>query len=188
MITYDNYTTLKPGNYWVYQNYMLDSVNGTAHPQGTYDSSFVEKDTIMNGLTYHKYRYATGTPRQYATDYLRDSLSYTVDERGLIIFSSTDFTNTFRTFTYGPNASTPDTLVVTEKMGFKDAMTVVDAGTFTTRTFRRVYQFPASYTLGSTREYDYKYAKGIGLISETTGFYTTTPAMYERRLVRYHVQ
>jgi hypothetical protein len=185
---YDNYTALKPGNYWIYENFKLDSVNGAANTVGTYDSFYVDTDTMMNGHIYHRYRVPVGIPVQYGVNYIRDSLSYVVNYYGLIMFSSTDFSTTFRSYTYGPNASTPDTLMVTEKMDLKDATTVVPAGTFTTCAFRRIFAFPVTYTLGRTRSYDYKYAKGIGLISETTGFYADRPEMYERRLIRYHVQ
>lgn len=190
-VVYEDYTALKPGNYWVYQNYKLDSANGAAHALGTYDSCFVEKDTVINGDTFHKYfdvLYGSGSQAEYQVWFLRDSSGYTITDRGNILFSSTDFNTVFRTYTYGPNAATPDTLTITEQMGFKDATTVVDAGTFTTSTFRRIYHFPAGYKYGSSREYDFRYAKGIGLVSKTTAFYTATPELYERRLVRYKVQ
>jgi hypothetical protein len=37
-------------------------------------------------------------------------------------------------------------------------------------------------------DYDFIRARGIGMIKKTTGFYTTTPDVYEWRLERYHVQ
>jgi hypothetical protein len=190
-ISYDNYMMLKPGNYWIYQNYKLDSVNGEAHPMGTYDSCYVEKDTLMGLKLYHKYLSKIspfGSPTDYNTRFLRDSLSYTIDNTGRILFSSEDFTSIFRSFTYGPNAATDDTLYITERMGLKDETTIVDAGTFTTSAFRRIYRYPDDYPYGQHREYDYRYAKHIGLVRETTGFYSLSPMVYERRLVRYHVK
>lgn len=191
-VVYDNYTKLHPGNYWIYQNYRLDSINGAAHPEGTFDSSYVEKDTTIGMNVYHKYCDATFQSNSmhpsYNTYFLRDSLSYTVNEKGIILFSSEDFTHVFRSYNYGPNAATPDTLLVTEQMGFKDVSVTVDAGTFVTSALRRIYHYPAGYPYGATREYDYRYAKNLGLISETTGIYNATPEVYERRLVRYHVQ
>ncbi|MBS1773806.1 MAG: hypothetical protein JST82_13180 [Bacteroidetes bacterium] len=190
-ISYDNYTVLKQGNYWIYQNYQLDSINGTAKAMGTYDSCFVEKDTIINNNTYHKYcsqvLFTSQTTPEYTFYYLRDSLGYTVNHYGIIIFASTDFTSVFRTYTFGPNLATPDTLIIKEQMGFKDASVIVDAGTFITSAFRRIYYFPQNYKYGNPREYDYHYAKNIGLVKETTAWYYPSPMLYERRLVRYHV-
>ena len=191
VVVYADYTMLKPGNYWIYQEYHLDSVNGAAHPMGIFDSTFVEKDTTINGKIYHKYCdvvLLSGNPPQYSIFMLRDSLSYIVNSVGRILFSSTDFTSIFKVFTFGPNAATPDTLTVTEQMGFKDAAITVDAGTFITSTFRRIFHYPPGRRYGPTREYDYKYAKNVGVVLETSGFYEAIPDIYERRLVRYHVQ
>lgn len=189
---YPNYMALKPGNYWIYENYKIDMPSGEAHPLGTYDSNYVEKDTTINGRVYNKYRNTTfgssATNPTYKTYYLRDSLSYTVDRSGSIYFSSEDFTSIFRRDTLEPGSASPDTLYITEQMGFKNTLTVVPAGTFATHSFRQVYLFPAGYPYGPTREYNWRYAKNIGLISNTTGFYSGTPEYYERRLVRYRVQ
>ena len=188
-ITYPDYTVLKPGNYWIYQDYRLDSINGAAHPLGTFDSNYVEKDTVINGSTFHKYcdvAFASGTST-YNIYYLRDSLSYMINSSGEILFSSEDFTDIFKLYTYGPNAATPDTLTVTEQMGFKDVAITVDAGTFITSAFRQIYHYPASYPFGPTREYDHRYCQNVGLISETTGIYNSQPSLYERRLLRYHL-
>ena len=190
-ITYPNYTKLLPGNYWIYQDYKLDSATGPEHPLGTFDSVFVEKDTVINGLNYHKYWdvafSGSGAGNGFKVSFLRDSLSYLVNVQGHILFSSTNFTTIFYTTTFGPNLSTPDTLVVTEQMGFKDATTTVDAGTFKTSSFRQIFHYPANYRYGATREYDYRYCLNVGLVSYTTGFYDSLPWVFERRLVRYHV-
>ena len=189
---YDNYTQLTPGNYWIYQDYMLDSATGAAHPQGTFDSSYVEKDTTINGKVYHKYldvKPLSGTSHpEYDVSFLRDSLSYTVNEQGIIKFSSQDFSHTFRSYTYGPNSVTPDTIKITEQMGFPNASVTVEAGTFVTSTMRRILRYPSNYRYGPTREYDYCYSKKIGLIKETTAIFDAIPQVYERRLVRYHVK
>ncbi len=185
---YNNYTHLKPGNYWIYRSYKLDSVSGAAHAENTYDSIYVEKDTVLNGYTYHKYvspQPFSGT--LYNVTYLRDSLSYTVTNTGKIVFSSEDTTTVFSTFSYGPNAATAFTVNVTEQMGLKGQRITVDAGTFTTISYRQIYNWPTGYKYGPAREYAHRYAIGVGLISETTAFYEGDPAIWERRLVRYHI-
>ncbi len=192
-IVYENFTELKPGNYWIYQDYLIDSVNGGAtHPQGTYDSDYVEKDTVINGNTYHKFMdvaFLSG-PNSYNVYLLRDSLSYTVNSAGKILFCSTSPTAVFNTYLYAnPLAGVVDTITVSEQMGFADSMVTVDAGTFKTNTYRKIYYLPLPhYFFGPTREYDRTYAKGVGLIKETTGWFIMDPQIWERRLVRYHIQ
>jgi hypothetical protein len=189
---YDDYTALKPGNYWIYEDYMLDSVNGAAHAQGTYDSAYVGTDTTVNGNIYHRYYdeafLASPSNPSYTITMLRDSLSYTINSAGNIVFSSQDFTSIFRTVTLGPDNASSYTRVVTEQMGFKDSVINVTAGTFTTSAFRQIFQFPSTYPFNPQREYDYWHAKNIGIIRSTTAFYSASPAIYERRLVRYYVQ
>lgn len=185
---YPDYMALIPGNYWIYQRYELDSANGAEHGLESYDSAYVEKDTVINQNTYHVYKYQDAFSSETRTRYLRDSLSYTVDLSGKIIFSSEDFSNVFRSYQLGPNAATYYTINVTEKMGFRDQTTVAGAGTFTTSTFLEIYTYPSSYPYGPTRQYEHRYARGIGLIRETTGFYEVSPKIYEKRLVRYMVK
>ena len=191
-ITYPNYAKLQPGNYWIYQDYQLDSVNGPAHPIGTFDSAFVEKDTVINGKTYHKYwdvgyRSPGSGSNSTLISFLRDSLSYLVTPSSYILFSSADFSSIFFTST-GRDHSSGDSVMVTTQMGFKDAMTVTDAGTFKTSSFRQVYHFLTGPEQGRSVEYDYRYGLNIGMVSYTTGVYSSMPQVYERRLVRYHVQ
>ncbi len=187
-VVYDDYVRLKPGNYWIYQEYRLDSASDPGQPLGEYDSVYVEKDTMINRKTYHKYHYESlaGTPGH--TYFLRDSLSYVVDEAGVIKFSSWDYQSVFRTMVRLPDASSSDTLIITEQMGLANETTTVDAGTFTTSAFRQIYHFPVGYPYGATRSYDYRYAKNVGLVKATSGFYYSSPITFEKRLVRYHVQ
>lgn len=187
VIPHPDYTALKPGNYWIYQNYRLDSINGDAHPQGTYDSCYVEKDTVIKGYTYHKYMARNYGASSYSISFLRDSLSYTVNEMGRIIFSYENF-GVLKSYTYGPNAATPDTLYVTEQM-FSDFYPVtVMAGTFRTITFKQNYRFPAGAPYGRDRAYETKYSKGVGIVKKTTAFYTLLPDVYEWRLERFHIE
>jgi hypothetical protein len=187
---YPNYIAMKPGNYWIYQRYTLDSANGNATAENSYDSCYVEKDTVVGGKTYHKYLSVNIGWGVYDEQYLMDSLSYVVTTAGRIIFSSDDFNSIFRTIKYNnPPAGVMDTIDVTERMDYKDKQVVVPAGQFKTSTFRRMYHLPApTYQYGPYRTYDYSYAENVGLIKATVAWYINTEAVYERRLVRYHVQ
>lgn len=175
----------------MYEEYQIDS-NGNAASMGMTDSSYVEKDTVINNNTYHKYVDISLFLNTTSVSYLRDSLSYTVNSSGLIVFSSDDFSHIFREIPFtNPNAGVTDTVPVFEQMAYKDSSVTVPAGTFITSTFRRLFDFTSSssvhYRLGN-REYDYKYSRNMGIVSETMGFYTNIPGYMEKRLIRFHVQ
>jgi hypothetical protein len=185
--TYENYTNLKVGNYWIYQEYSVDSLgNGSA--TSFFDSCYVEKDTIVNGNTYHKMvKLSSGGWPEIETLLLRDSLSYTVNQKGKVYFSSADFTSVFnRNYMM---ASTSDTLCVySSKMINLLENTNVPAGVFSTLEFRTTYKMFPPYTYGGTyRHLHLRYAKNIGLITETMLFFVSSPMYNERRLVRYHL-
>lgn len=191
-ITPADYTALKPGNYWIYQNYHLDSAAGEAHPMGTYDSCYVEKDTMINGHVYHKYWEAIfdaspGYP-QYNYSYLRDSSGYTVTWGGLVQMTTQDFSSVLRTYLILPGAGNYDTLVVTEQMRRDTTPTTVNAGTFETITSRRIFHLPPTEMYGPTREYNTMYARGIGIVRQTKAFYLMLPDVWEWRLERYHLE
>lgn len=184
-----DYMALKPGNYWIYQDYQLDSANGTATPTNIYDSSYAGTDTVIGTHTYHQYYTVDLRLHDVSVSLLRDSLGYVVDNNGVIHFSKTDFTNIFRTIVQGPNTAHYDTVTITEQMGFKDSVMTVPAGTFTTSTFRRIYHLPPSLSnFGTTRDCDWVYARGVGCVKSTYSFYIASPEIHELRLVRYHVQ
>lgn len=85
---YPDYTQLKVGNYWIYERFLIDTA-GNESPYSntgpTYDSCFVEKDTVMSGKTYFKLWRTNAIGIPYCS-FLRDSLSYTIDQYGLIVF------------------------------------------------------------------------------------------------------
>lgn len=186
-VVYDDYMMMRPGSYWIYEFYMLDSANGDAHPTGRYDSAYVAGDTIINFSRYRVYRYQDYFSTGYITRYQRDSLQYTVDHKGRILFATNDFVNVFRTYQFGPNGAVGDTIIVTEQMGGKNEMTTVPAGTFKTYSFLEVYHQPPGYPYGAERIKEHRYARNIGLVTESSQFYFALPQLHEKRLVRYHL-
>ncbi|MCK7460930.1 MAG: hypothetical protein MZU84_02080 [Sphingobacterium sp.] len=48
-----DFMALNVGNYWIYQNYILDT-NGVGAPTDDWDSAFISKDTLVDGKTYYK--------------------------------------------------------------------------------------------------------------------------------------
>jgi hypothetical protein len=185
-VTYDNYSNLKVGNYWIYQEFSVDSL-GNGPATSDFDSCYVEKDTSMNGKMYHKL--VTESPAHFPYQeiiLLRDSLSYTVNVQGMIRFSSTDFTSVFNHY-YLMNPS--DTTAEVSSVMINDPVsTIVPAGSFSTLDFRTTYNMHPPYAAAGHMRYMHaRYAKNIGLVAETQRFFAGSPNYTERRLVRYHL-
>ena len=185
--SYNDYMPMRPGSYWIYEFYALDSANGAAHATGRFDSAYVAADTTINFRRYHTYFYHDYFSPEYQIRYQQDSLQYTVDSKGLIILATRDFKSVFRTYQFGPNAAVSDTIKVTEQMGNRYATTVVPAGSFMTISFLEVFHLPPGSPYGTERIKEHVYARNIGLVKETSGFYFSTPQVYEKRLVRYYL-
>jgi hypothetical protein len=186
--TYPDYAQLQVGNYWIYEHYNTDSAgNGTA--TGILDSCFVEKDTIINGNTYYKIRRPNLFSIYDITEYLRDSLSYTVDPWGNIVFSSQDFWSVFHESYSINNNNNNDTIYRrVRQMADINGTTVVPAGTFTTLNAKTTYYMYGAWAFnGAERPMHKKYAQGVGLVLETLPFFASSAMYIERRLVRFHI-
>lgn len=186
---YSNYSQLKVGNYWIYQQFTVDSLgNGT--PTNVYDSCFVQKDTIINGKVFFK---------QYRPDiilswsFVRDSLHYLVNNSGTIVFSSQDFTTIFNSAYntyYDPISNLKDTIAfITSKMTEKNYIKNTPAGNFNTINFKVNYKIHPPFNNNGmlNRPINTRYALGIGIVSETHLFFLNQTSYTERRLVRYKI-
>lgn len=185
---YADCTKLKPGNYWVYAEYVTDT-GGVDSATGLIDSCYISKDTMIGDKAY--YKYVTTRMGASFVYYLRDSLSYLVTDGGNILFSSQDFTHTFRSYYYisqqfGPQDSIA---LISEYMSYKDVPVLTPCGVYKTSSFVRVYEMHPYYNaFGKRRFYRYAYAENIGLVTETAGWYVQASRVYEKRLLRYHVE
>ncbi|MBL7890721.1 MAG: hypothetical protein JNL24_14305 [Bacteroidia bacterium] len=185
--TYPNYFKLETGNYWIYQQYDLDTL-GNLTAKNVFDSCYVAADTIINGKNYHTLvKPKPYFPGQIEKYHLIDSLNYVVDASGKIIFSSSDMTSIFATNYYMATAS--DTLCRAEiKMTDANTSITCDAGTFNTINAKETfYMYPNWQSAGSIRARNTKYAENIGMITETLPFFVSNPNYVERRLIRYHL-
>jgi len=181
-VTKPDYYMLKVGNYWIYQNYTLDS-NGVAIAGNLFDSAHIEKDTIIRGNTYYKLweepYLISGT--QFAA-YLRDSSGYLVSSSGFRLCSDDDFTDTLYVDTNNLWLFTGYV-----KMTGKDSVVTVPAGNFQSITCRmRVVPTQPSDLHPVRYIYDV-YGKYIGRI-KSHNFYYNAGQQFETRLVRYKVQ
>jgi len=184
---YPNYSQLKVGNYWVYEQFEIDTT-GSATSNNTFDSCYVEKDTVINGKTYFK----MVKPKPYALNqqeisFQRDSLHYIVNSSGKIVFSSEDFTTVFDSafITAGP----ADTVCkIVKQMGDKNLTLTTPAGVFTTSAAKETYfMYPNWALAGNPRYLNTRYAENRGIVIETLPFFTSVPNYIERRLVRYQI-
>jgi len=185
--TYPNFSQLKVGNYWIYQQFEIDA-NGIETPKNTFDSCYVEKDTIINSKTYLKIIKPTPfSTNQMDISFQKDSLHYIVNSLGEILFSHQDFSSIFESIflTAGPN----DTVCqIVKQMADKNLVINIPAGTFTTSNLKETYfMYPNWTSAGNMRYKNTRYAENIGVVVETLPFYSSNPNYTERRLVRYHL-
>ena len=119
--------------------------------------------------------------------FLRDSLHYTINSNGEILFSSQNFTDTFKR--YIVIGSTDTAAIVIVKMGDKDLATLTPAGSFRTSSFKSIYYMSDNWDFaGAIRYVDVRYSENMGIVIEEFPFYLGGAIRTERRLLRYKVQ
>lgn len=184
--SYPDYSTLKTGNYWVYEQFSIDT-SGNAISNNVFDSCYVDMDTIINSHTYFK----VVRPNQYNPNdnysFIRDSLHYIVNSNGRILFSSEDYQTVFNSFYLIVGAQ--DTIYHSSlKMDDINATTLTPAGVFTTINAKETYFIYPNYASYTDNKYkNVRYAKNIGIVTETLPIFIATTTNIERRLVRYHL-
>ncbi|MGZ5244502.1 MAG: hypothetical protein ACXWDO_01555 [Bacteroidia bacterium] len=184
-VTYPDFSQLKVGNYWVYQWFDVDE-NGKDSATLDFDSSYVEKDTIIRNNKYFKIR-TVGDIALVPVSFLRDSLHYLINQNGNILFSSEDFNRIF--YTYYPEGLPGDTICRVD-LQTEEAKTQfqVPAGNLTTRNTKYTYSFYPKYTYGRNPRFTYnRYAENIGLVSEGMLWGVMDQGYSEKRLIRYKV-
>lgn len=187
-VVYDNYTQLKVGNYWIYQRFDVDS-SGTSTPTSIFDSCYIEKDTLIAGFTYYKMVRPAPYPPMQSVFLVKDSLHYLVEAGGNILFSSIDFFNIFQD-TYITAGGTPSDTVcrILKKMTEKNLVVSTPNGVFQTSNCQAQYlMYPNWAFAGALRLMNTRFAKDVGIVTETLPFFASNPDYIERRLVRYHL-
>lgn len=187
--TYDNYSALKAGNYWVYQRYIFNANTDSSAPQNQFDSCYIEKDTLINGKTYFKHcTRSYYAPQDISVSFLRDSLSYIVNSSGSILFSSEDFSTIFYEAAFGPNGATPDSMRVSRRMASGSGSITVPAGTFNALAHVTTYHYPENDPRIDV-VLNRWYAKDIGMVLDNEFFYSAQPHIrHQQRLVRFHIE
>ena len=185
-INYPNYSHLKTGNYWVYEQFKVDSL-GNATAQNIFDSCYIAGDTVVKGK-----KYAIFVKPYFESPFLptitleRDSLHYIVNENGERLFSSQDYSNNLMTGFYTTIFDTVYKIV--RKMTDKNTIFSTQAGSFSTSDAQDIlYMYPSYSYAGNIRYMHTRYSENVGIVTETLPFYISLPYYYERRLVRYHI-
>lgn len=183
---------LAVGNKWVYEYVRIDT-NGRETPIFSVDSVMITRDSVIRG---HKYFVLVGTDKISSDPALintpgiigvyRDSLGYLANSHGKILFSETNFSDTFNT---GVLMNNNDTIAFFSSMMMapKDSVEV-PAGKFKALDFQQIIYFPDP-KIGGGFDYRYRdrmYADHVGLILRTDLF-SGSPSTVEKRLIRFHV-
>lgn len=179
-----DYYPMKPGNYWVYQEYVIDT-NGTEQKGQHRDSLFVVGDSVIGNDTFN---YLSGTDVVNGTEVLlRDSAGLLINHKGNVLLSATDFKDTLhvRFLTGGGRKY----MRKAGKMTNPSKKIKTPAGSFDAIDFEASYQL-LDTTLGEPEWYPRimhnNYAKNVGPVVKSF-FYTSSPRHSEMRLVKYHV-
>lgn len=185
VVAYDNYSGFKVGNYWVYERFKTDS-NGVTTSLNIFDSCYVERDTMIGSekafIVYRPDPIGNANRRIW-----KDSLHYIVSSG--IRFTYQDFTTEFIN-RYSISPPTDTIYQYIKKMDEKNLLITVPAGTFVTSSMNEVYQFfypyyPATYY--KVRIQRTRFAKNVGIVTETLPSFSSQLFSVERRLVRYKV-
>jgi len=191
-----NYMPLAVGNYWVYQNYTVDSL-GNERLINEIDSVIITKDTIVNNIKYYVFggggnRYQLMFPRL-----VRDSLGYLVSDKGNVLFSSTNYSDTISTEKrMGNIGDGREALfgVLKTRMDSTLKTISVPAGKFDAITCHGIlkifyYDLDGNVNKTMTVDKDAYYVANIGKILDTYYYYVNVKLKLrdELRLIRYKI-
>lgn len=183
-----NYTPLEIGNYWIYENYIVDSI-GNETETSTIDSVVITRDTIINNMKYFVLE-GTNYPfirERQIINILKDSLGYLVNSKGRILFAENNFIDTL--YKRVELSDVNDTIFTcTYKMEKPIYSVTVPAGTFEVLNFKgTLFTYINLQEIQNPKYMNTYYADNVGKISETY-LYLNSPMTIERRLLKYYIQ
>jgi hypothetical protein len=179
------YIPLKVGSYWIYQNYKLLNNNSDSMINGR-DSVYISGTKMIHGKEYFVYHHS----RYNDSDlYLRDSLGYLVDDKGIIIMSEVNFTDTLysKSFWFDSTNTVPLYHYATIMKQNPDSL-IVPADTFLQTIVRKDYVKVYYGNPAPPNPYvqNIYYAKNVGLVMWEYR-YMYSSQMYSYKLIRYHI-
>jgi hypothetical protein len=150
---------------------------------------YVEKDTVIRSKIYFKVNKYDFVFQKSIKEFIKDSLHYIINSNGIIMFSSEDFTTVFDEYYYiDQNEDTIASSI--QKMAEKDQSITVPAGGFSTSNMRTTITTYPKYTspgVNNPRYMNKRFAKNVGMVTETEPLFLSSNFFRERRLIRYKV-
>ncbi len=175
------------GSYWVYNTYEVEATGSeTLYAQN--DTVFALGDTVIDGVTYHKFNGKRFTWGPNYDRFVRDSSGYVIELGGHIVMSYTNFDDVLTTQVIGSN---PSGMKLTRQMEQYAGPIELPAGSFSELLNLNVsiYAMAAEDSLvGMTNNF---YAPGIGQITKTYFYgnqYMEEQTYFEERLVGYYIE
>jgi hypothetical protein len=185
----ENYLPMKVGNYWVYEQYKIDSA-GVETKLDWPDSVVICSDTIIRGNKYYAFKSFWPDQNNPQTSYYRDSTKYIVDVHGRIYFS---LTNSSDILYYEESiANETDTIYSMSFRMLPGNTTInVPSGLFNVKNFQgtlRTHYPTQTGTEVIERKLNKYYAPNVGLVLDTYCWIMQRHNVVERRLIRYHIE
>lgn len=173
-----DYTKLTVGNYWIYQQVTIDTLGNITALPGL-DSCYIKNDTVING---NRYAIMVNMPvtNQNSETYLRDSLSFLVNNHGFILFTCADF----NTILY--KDSVPNQFTLTYSVSSTPATVLTPLGTFSCYDDMGTFTYLQPISWPPVRYAHNYYAATLGLVDATT-FFINSPNTIQYWLIRARV-
>ncbi len=182
------YIPFYPGNYWVYEQYRIDTL-GNETLLNHYDSIVITGTTVIDGKSYYVFEgtWMSGSLAMDTLNMLRDSSGYYLSPSGNVNFTDQNFTDTLHTYTV-VNNHTGDTLFQAwYKMESQPQMITVPSGEFEALNYLgTIYTHNPNQGVQEIRYTDRYFTKNVGMIFDTY-YYIGSPNRMERRLKHYYV-
>lgn len=183
---YDYFPVTK-GSYWIYNIYEIDSM-GIETMKSENDTLFALGDSLIEGTNYHTfYGNFEGVPNSKDYRFFKDSSNCLVTQKGYLVFSLDNFSDTLYTFIPKWNTNMHMYLI----METVDEQVQLEAGGFNSILNAKLHVDSKDQTNWSFKDNDKLYAKGTGIILKQTYYvhaYETEKRYYEQRLISYYIE
>lgn len=185
--TVENYLPLTVGNYWIYENYSVDTL-GNETDLSIIDSVIITRDTVINNETYFVFE-GTHYPHYINWDIIsivRDSSGCIINEKGVILFAVDNFNDILYSRIEIFNGDT--IFRVDYQMEKPEISVTVPAGTYQILNYKGNFITPENINgLEYPSNLNNYYAKNVGKIF-SNNFFLSGHEIFERRLLRYHIE
>lgn len=183
-----NYFPLTTGSYWVYNTYEIDSLSNE-ELKSENDTITIVGDTTINGHTFKVFygrKYYSSTPEKF---YYRNSSDFIIDDKGVLVFSQSNFTDTLYS-EYIPD-NNGASIHFYSKMNYYNSKLTMQVGVFDRLLNRNVFVDYLTFDPIRTEKLDILYAPNVGNVLHQYAYthqLLTMKCYFEKRLVSYHIE